>query len=46
VDANSMVRNDKTFGVLEMTLYKDRYDWRFVPALGATFTDAGTASCH
>ena len=46
VDANSVVRNDNTFGVLEMTLHKGSYDWRFVPALGATFTDAGTASCH
>jgi hypothetical protein len=46
VDANSVVRNDKTFGVLELTLHRDRYDWKFVPSGGATFSDAGTAACH
>jgi len=46
VDANSVVRNDQTFGVLEMTLHKSSYEWRFAPVLGGTFTDSGTASCH
>jgi hypothetical protein len=46
VDANSVVRNDTTFGVLELTLHPDRYDWKFVPAGGATFHDSGSAACH
>jgi hypothetical protein len=32
--------------VLELTLHPSRYDWRFVPAAGGTFTDAGSGSCH
>jgi hypothetical protein len=38
------VRTD-TFGVLALTLRADGYDWRFVPAAGGTFTDAGAGSC-
>jgi hypothetical protein len=46
VDANSVVRNDNTFGVLELTLHPDRYEWKFVPSGRATFSDAGAAACH
>jgi hypothetical protein len=46
VNANSEVRNDKTFGVLELTLHNDRYDWRFVPAGRARFSDSGSDRCH
>jgi PKD domain-containing protein/calcineurin-like phosphoesterase family protein len=38
-------RNNNTFGVLELTLRSDAYDWRFVPIAGQTFTDEGTGSC-
>jgi hypothetical protein len=41
-----VVRNADTYGVLELTLHPSRYDWRFVPAAGGTFTDAGFGSCH
>ena len=34
------------WGVLKLTLHTDSYQWEFVPAAGATFRDAGTASCH
>ncbi|HEX9869338.1 MAG TPA: metallophosphoesterase [Candidatus Tectomicrobia bacterium] len=44
--ANSEVRNDKTFGVLKLTLHPTTYDWEFVPVAGETFTDSGVASCH
>jgi chitodextrinase len=44
--ANSEVRNDKTFGVLKLTLHPTSYDWQFVPEAGATFTDMGTTACH
>lgn len=42
----SMVRNFTTFGVLELTLRPDTYDWDFVPEAGATFTDSGSGACH
>jgi 3',5'-cyclic AMP phosphodiesterase CpdA len=35
-----------TFGVLELTLRPDGYDWRFVPEAGGSYADAGSASCH
>jgi acid phosphatase type 7 len=44
--ANSEVRNSGTRGVLKLTLYPDRYEWKFVPVKGSSFTDSGTASCH
>ena len=40
------VRDDKTFGVIALTLGAKGYDWRFVPVAGSTFTDAGTTRCH
>lgn len=43
---NSEVRNDKTAGVLKLTLHADSYDWQFVPEAGKTFTDSGSAACH
>jgi acid phosphatase type 7 len=46
VAANSEVRNSTTFGIEEMTLHSNSYDWSFVPEPGGTFTDSGTNSCH
>ena len=43
---NSQVRNSDTFGVLHLTLYADRYHWRFVPVAGGIFTDEGWADCQ
>jgi hypothetical protein len=43
---NSEVRNDTTFGVLQLTLHPAGYEWRFLPEEGGAFTDSGTASCH
>jgi hypothetical protein len=43
---NSEVRNNDTFGVLRLTLHPDRYDWKFLPAAGGSFTDAGSGTCH
>jgi hypothetical protein len=43
---NSEVKNNVTHGVLKLTLYGDRYDWKFVPVAGSSFTDSGTANCH
>jgi hypothetical protein len=47
LDANSVVHDDTTFGILQVTLNAGSYDWHFLPAPGTgTFTDSGTASCH
>jgi chitodextrinase len=43
---NSEVRNNGTFGVLRLDLLDGGYDWEFVPEAGATFTDAGSGTCH
>ena len=45
IQPNSEVRENTTFGVLEMTLHDGSYDWRFVPEAGASYTDSGTAAC-
>jgi calcineurin-like phosphoesterase family protein len=42
----SEVRDNKTFGVLKVTLHAGRYDWQFVPEPGKTFTDSGSGTCH
>ena len=44
--ANSEVRDNTTFGVLRLTLKQGGYDFKFVPEPGATFTDAGSGTCH
>jgi acid phosphatase type 7 len=38
--------NGDTSGVLQLTLRPDRYDWKFVPVAGKTFTDSGSGTCH
>lgn len=43
---NSQVANNKTHGVLMVTLHPDSYSWRFVPVSGETFTDQGSAACN
>ncbi|MGH9277189.1 MAG: metallophosphoesterase family protein [Acidimicrobiales bacterium] len=42
----SEVRNDDTYGVLQLTLKATSFDWQFLPEAGKTFTDAGSAPCH
>ncbi len=44
--AGSEVVDFRTYGVLKLTLRADGYDWRFLPAAGGTFTDAGSESCR
>jgi PKD repeat protein len=36
----------RSAGVLKLTLHPDRYEWKFVPADGYTFTDSGSTACH
>ena len=45
VQPNSEVRNPVVYGVLKLTLSATGYTWQFI-AVGATFTDSGTGSCH
>jgi hypothetical protein len=35
-----------TYGVLKLTLHRDRYEWEFVPVVGSSFADRGSAACH
>jgi len=44
--AASQVRNNTAYGVLKLTLHSNSYDWQFVPAGSATFTDSGSSNCH
>jgi hypothetical protein len=46
IKPNSQVRNANTHGVLKLTLHATRYEWKFVPVAGRTFTDSGSKSCH
>ena len=46
VQPNSVVRHAASFGVLQLTLYGNGYEWRFAPLAGSTFRDAGAAFCH
>jgi hypothetical protein len=43
---NSQVRQNSTYGVLELTLHPTSYDWQFVPEAGKKFTDSGSTACH
>ncbi len=42
---NSEIYNDRTHGVLKLTLNAQSYAWEFVPVAGQRFRDAGTAQC-
>jgi hypothetical protein len=35
-----------TYGVLRLTLRPTGYDWRFLPAAGRTYADAGSGTCR
>jgi peptidoglycan/xylan/chitin deacetylase (PgdA/CDA1 family) len=44
--ATSVVLNNTTHGVLQMTLHAGSYGWRFLNDTDGTFTDSGNANCH
>ena len=44
-EPNRDARDSDTYGVLELTLHADSYDWQFLPIPGGKFSDAGSASC-
>jgi Calcineurin-like phosphoesterase len=43
---NSEVRDDKTYGVLKLTLSPGKYRWQFLPIPGKNFRDSGEGVCH
>jgi acid phosphatase type 7 len=43
---NSEARDDKTYGVLKLTLSPGEYRWEFLPIPGKTFHDSGEGVCH
>jgi hypothetical protein len=47
--ANSVVRDNTTFGVLKLTLHPTSFDWQFLPETAGgngAFTDSGSQACH
>jgi hypothetical protein len=42
----TVIRQDKTWGVLKLDLNPTGYDWRFLPVAGGSFNDAGSGKCH
>ncbi len=44
--ANSLARNNDTFGVLELKLFAKSYEWQFIPEAGKSFSDSGSGQCH
>ncbi len=46
IRANSESRNSRDHGVLKLVLHPGGYDWEFLPVLGGTFNDQGSANCH
>ncbi|MEU8075082.1 metallophosphoesterase [Catellatospora citrea] len=46
VAANSETRDDRTYGVLKLTLGAASYQWQFVGQPGAAYADSGSGSCH
>ncbi|MDP9250855.1 MAG: metallophosphoesterase [Chloroflexota bacterium] len=44
--ANSEVRANDTYGLLELQLGTGTYTWRFVRAAGGSLTDSGNGTCH
>ncbi len=43
---NSEVRHSGTFGILQLRLHPESYDWRFVSETGTGLNDSGNALCH
>jgi hypothetical protein len=45
IQNNSEIRNDQTWGVLQLTLNPDSYAWKFMPIDGQGFVEGGSAQC-
>ena len=42
----SATHDNATYGVLQLTLHADAYDWEFVSVSGTRFADSGSADCR
>ena len=45
-EPNSEVRSNEAFGVIQLKLFEDGYEWEFLPEPRSAFTDSGSAACH
>jgi hypothetical protein len=43
---NSVVRQNNTFGILELRLEDSSYTWEFIAEQGRSFSDTGSEDCH
>src|SRR4051794_22917108 len=46
VKANSEVRQNSIYGVMDLALHDNGYDWSFRPEPGQAYTDTGSGTCH
>jgi len=46
IKPNSEIREGNTFGILELQLRKEGYDWRFLGTQDSEFEDRGSGQCH
>lgn len=46
VQPNSEVRDNTTFGSLQLTLRASSYEWEFVPEVEGSFSDSGAGRCN
>jgi hypothetical protein len=46
IAANSVVRNNNTYGVLRVTLHSTSFSWAYQRVAGGSFADSGTTACH
>jgi hypothetical protein len=44
-DPRRRTADDRTWGVLRLTLRPAGYGWRFLPVAGGTHVDSGSATC-
>jgi hypothetical protein len=43
---NSEARWTDSFGILQLSLYPEGYEWEYVPESGSAFVDVGIEACH
>jgi hypothetical protein len=46
VQPNSEVRNNTTFGILQLNLEAASYEWKYLSTTPGAFTDSGAGVCH
>jgi len=46
IRANSLVRDNSTYGVVRLVLSDGGWSFEFVPVAGGTFTETGRGTCH